>query len=42
VREDGRIVAGEQWKERLCNGKEWKKLLRMARNLAFCKYYWNE
>ena len=27
VREDGRIVGGERWKER-----EWKKLLRMARN----------
>jgi len=32
VREDGRIVGGEGWKEKVCNRKEWKKLLRMARN----------
>jgi hypothetical protein len=42
LREDGKIVAGEQWKERVCNREERKKLLRMARNLAFCKYHWNE
>jgi hypothetical protein len=32
VREDGRIVGGEQWQEKLYNREEWKKLLRMARN----------
>jgi hypothetical protein len=32
VREDGRIVGGEWWKERACNREEWKKLLRTARN----------
>jgi hypothetical protein len=32
VREDGRIVGGEQWQERVYNREEWKKLLRMARN----------
>jgi hypothetical protein len=32
AREDGRIVGGEVWQEKLYNGKEWKKLLRMARN----------
>jgi len=32
VREDGRIVGGKGWKERVYNREEWKKLLRMARN----------
>ena len=31
VREDGRIVGGERWQEKLRNREEWKKLLRMAR-----------
>ena len=32
VREDGRIVGGEGWQEKVHNRQEWKKLLRMARN----------
>jgi hypothetical protein len=32
VREDGRIVSGEEWQEKVYNREEWKKLLRMARN----------
>jgi hypothetical protein len=32
MREDGSIVGGEEWKERVYNRKEWKKLLRTARN----------
>jgi len=32
VREDGRIVGGEVWQEKVHNREEWKKLLRMARN----------
>jgi hypothetical protein len=32
VREDGRIVGGEEWQEEVYNREEWKKLLRMARN----------
>jgi len=32
VREDGRIVGGEKWQEKVQNGEEWKKLLRTARN----------
>ena len=32
VREDGRIVGGEGWHEKVPNREEWKKLLRMARN----------
>ena len=32
VREDGIIVGGEGWKERVYNREEWKKLLRTARN----------
>ena len=32
VREDGRIVGGEGWQEKVRNREEWKKHLRMARN----------
>jgi hypothetical protein len=32
VREDGRIVGGERWQEKVHNRKEWKKLLRMMSN----------
>jgi hypothetical protein len=32
VREDGGIVGGEGWQEKVHNGDEWKKLLRTARN----------
>ena len=32
VREDGRIVGGEGWQEKVHNRKEWKRLLRTARN----------
>jgi hypothetical protein len=32
VREDGRIVGGEECQEKVYNRKEWKKLLRTARN----------
>ena len=32
AREDGRIVVGEGWQEKVHNREEWKKLLRMARN----------
>jgi len=32
VREDGRIVGGEWWQEKVHNREEWKKLLRTARN----------
>jgi hypothetical protein len=32
VREDGRIVGGEGWQEKLYCREEWKKLLRTARN----------
>jgi hypothetical protein len=32
VREDGRLVGGKGWKERVYNREEWMKLLRMARN----------
>ena len=32
MREDGRLVDGKGWKERVYNKKEWKKLLRTARN----------
>jgi hypothetical protein len=32
LREGGRIVGGEGWKEKVYNRQEWKKLLRTARN----------
>jgi len=32
VREDGRIVGGEGWQEKVRNRDEWKKFLRTARN----------
>jgi hypothetical protein len=32
VREDGRIVGGEEWQEKVCDREKWKKLLRTARN----------
>jgi len=32
VREDGRLVGGKGWMERVHNGEEWKKLLKTARN----------
>jgi len=32
VREDGSIVGGEEWQEKVYDREEWKKLLRMARN----------
>jgi hypothetical protein len=32
VREDGRIVDGEGWQEKVHNREEWKKLLRTTRN----------
>jgi hypothetical protein len=32
VREDGRIIGGEEWQEKLYNREEWKKLLQTARN----------
>ena len=32
VREDGRMVGGEGWQEKVNNREEWKKLLRTARN----------
>jgi hypothetical protein len=32
VREDGKIIGGEEWQEKVYNRGEWKKLLRMTRN----------
>jgi hypothetical protein len=32
VREDGRIVGGEEWQEGVCNREECKRLLRTAKN----------
>ena len=32
VRDDGKIVGGEEWQLKLHNREEWKKLLRTARN----------
>jgi hypothetical protein len=32
VREDGRIVGGEEWQEKVYDREEWKKLLRKVWN----------
>ena len=32
VRKDGRLAGGIEWRERVHNREEWKKLLRTARN----------
>jgi hypothetical protein len=32
VREDGRMVGGEEWQEKVYGREEWKRLLRTARN----------
>jgi hypothetical protein len=32
VRGDRKIVGGEEWQEKVCNRREWKKLLQTARN----------
>jgi hypothetical protein len=32
VSEDGRMVGGEEWQEKVYNREEWKKFLRTARN----------
>jgi len=31
VREDGRMVGGEEWQEKVYDREEWRRLLRMAR-----------
>jgi hypothetical protein len=37
VKENGRIVGGEEWQEKLYNREEWKKLLRTARNCCILR-----
>jgi hypothetical protein len=32
VREDGRIVGGEEWQEKVYNREGWKKFVRTASN----------
>jgi hypothetical protein len=32
VREDEKIVGGEEWQEKVYNREKWKKFLRTARN----------
>ena len=32
AREDGRMVGGEEWQEKVYDRDEWKRLLRTARN----------
>jgi hypothetical protein len=42
VRENERIVGGEEWQEQIYYREEWKKLLRMARNCHILLMPWNE
>jgi hypothetical protein len=37
VNENGRIVGGKEWQEKICNREEWKLLLRMARDCCTLK-----
>jgi len=37
MREDGRLVGGKGWKERVCNREGWKELLRTARNCCILR-----
>jgi hypothetical protein len=32
VKEDGRMIGGEEWQEKVYDREEWKKFLRTARN----------
>ena len=32
VRENGRIIGGGEWQDKVHNKEEWKKFLRIARN----------
>jgi hypothetical protein len=41
MREDGRIVGGEGWQEKVHNREEWKKLLRRQGIIALCTCQWN-
>jgi hypothetical protein len=38
VWEDGRIIGGEGWQEKVHNREEWKKQVIVA----FCTYQWNK
>ena len=42
VRNDGRLVGGTGWRERVHNREEWKKLLRTARNHSILHMPMNE
>jgi hypothetical protein len=44
VREDGQIVGGEGWQEKVHNSEEWKKPLRRAgnRRILHMPKEWNE
>ena len=42
VRKDVRLVGGIRWRERVHNREEWKKLLKMARNLRILHVTMNE
>jgi hypothetical protein len=42
VTEDGRIVGGEVWQEKVYEREEWKKLLRKSKICHICTWQWNE
>ena len=44
VREDGRMVGGEEWQEKVNDREEWKRLLRTARNhrILYCTCQWTD
>jgi hypothetical protein len=42
VREDGQIVGGEGWQEKVHNREEWKKIPERQGIVALCTSQWNE
>jgi hypothetical protein len=41
VREDGRVVGGEEWQEKVCNREEWKSYCEWQGIVTFCTCRWN-
>jgi hypothetical protein len=42
VGEDGRIVGGEGWQEKVHNRKEWRNFSEQQGIVTFCTCQWNE
>jgi hypothetical protein len=42
VREDGRIVVGEEWQGKICNREEWTSYCEWQGIVSFCTWQWND